>query len=490
MPLFRTDESMRHNLRILTLPMNAIRKTSLVLMSGRKLLLASYGLIACCLNTAPALANPFETTLSNGLRVVVKEDRRAPTVVQMVWYRTGAIDEMDGSSGLAHMLEHMMFKGTKKFGPGEFSRRVAAAGGRDNAFTSQDYTAYFQQVPKRALPEMMMLEADRMANLQINPKEFAPELKVVMEERRMRTEDNPHSLVYERMNAVSFQEHPYRRPVIGWMDDLEHMTWKDAEDWYKRWYTPNNATLVVVGDVDHQALFRLAEKTYGVIKARPLPTRRIQSEPKQLGIKRLNVKAPAKLPYLAMAWKVPRLESVETDRDPYALQMLAAVLDGHDASRLVRHLVRGQKIAQSAGAGYDPTQRGPAQFFLEGQPAEGHTVAELEAALRKEIQRIQTEGLSEAELARVRTQLVASQIYKRDSMMGQAMEIGALEVIGLSWRDIDRMLERMKSITPDEVQAVARKYFVDDALTVATLDPQPLAPPAGGKEALASSSPR
>lgn len=416
----------------------------------------------------------FEKTLANGLRVIVKEDHRAPTVVQMVWYRTGAIDEKDGSSGLAHMLEHMMFKGTKTVGPGEFSRRVAAAGGRDNAFTSQDYTAYFQQVPKRALPEMMQLEADRMVNLKLAPKEFSPELKVVMEERRMRTDDNPQSLVWERMNSVMFQEHPYRRPVIGWMDDLEHMTWQDAEHWYRQWYTPGNATLVVVGDVDHEALFRLAEKYYGVIKPRALPERRIPYEPQQLGIKRINVKAPAKLPYLVMAWKMPRLKDVDKDRDPYALQMLAAILDGHDASRFSRNLVRGQKIAQSAGAGYDATLRGVAQFVLDGQPAEGHTVTELEAAFREEIRAIQEKGVSEDELERVKTQLVAHQVYKRDSMMGQAMEIGALEVIGLRWQDVEKMLDHLRSVSAAEVQAVARKYFVDDTLTLATLDPQPI----------------
>lgn len=424
--------------------------------------------------SAGAQPQTFEKKLSNGLRVIVKEDRRAPTVVQMVWYRTGAIDEKDGSSGLAHMLEHMMFKGTKTVGPGAFSRRVAAAGGRDNAFTSQDYTAYFQQIPKRALPEMMQLEADRMANLKLEPKEFTPELKVVMEERRMRTDDNPQALVWERMNSVAFQEHPYRRPVIGWMDDLEHMTWQDAEHWYRQWYTPSNATLVVVGDVDHDALFKLAEKYYGVIKPHALPERRALFEPQQLGIKRINVKAPAKLPYLAMAWKVPKLMDVDKDRDPYALQMLAAILDGHDASRLSRHLVRGQKIAQSAGAGYDPTLRGLAQFVLDGQPAEGHTVAELETALRAEIHAIQEKGVSEAELERVKTQLVAQQIYKRDSMMGQAMEIGALEVIGLHWQDIEKMLDRLRAVTATEVQSVAKKYFMDDTLTVATLDPQPI----------------
>ncbi|HQW19523.1 MAG TPA: pitrilysin family protein [Rhodocyclaceae bacterium] len=431
-------------------------------------------LLAMLLGSAAVLANPYEKTLANGLHVIVKEDHRAPTVVQMVWYRAGAIDEVDGTSGLAHMLEHMMFKGTKKVGPGEFSRRVAAAGGRDNAFTSLDYTAYFQQVPKRALPEMMELEADRMANLKLDAKEFSPELKVVMEERRMRTEDNPHALVYERLNSVAFQAHPYRRPVIGWMNDLDNMTVADTQNWYHNWYAPNNATLVVVGDIDHEALFHLAEKYYGGIKPHVLPQRRPLVEPEQLGIKRLSVKAPAKLPYLAMAWKVPKLKDIDKDRDPYALQMLAAVLDGHEASRLAKNLVRGQKIAQSAGAGYDAVLRGESLFILDGQPAEGHTIAELEAALRGEIRRIQESGVTTEELARVKTQTIAGQIYKRDSMMGQAMEIGAAEVIGIGWRDIDKMLDKLRSVSAAEVQEVAKKYFGDDALTVAVLDPQPL----------------
>lgn len=450
------------------------------LSSRGRLLLA--GVLSLAL-AAPVLANPYEKTLSNGMRVIVKEDHRAPTVVHMVWYRTGGVDEQDGSSGLAHMLEHMMFKGTKKVGPGEFSKRVAAVGGRDNAFTSRDYTAYFQQVPKRALPEMMALEADRMVNLKLDPKEFAPELKVVMEERRMRTEDNPQALVYERLNATAFQVHPYRRPVIGWMDDLAHMTWQDAERWYQRWYTPGNATLVVVGDVDHQALFKLAEQYYGPLKSRALPERRILAEPQQLGIKRINVKAPAKLPYLLMAWKAPKLVDVNRDRDPYALEMLAAVLDGHEASRLSKNLVRGSRLAQSTGAGYDTTLRGESMFMLDGQPAEGHTIAELENALREELRQIQEQGVTEAELARVKNQAIASQIYKRDSMMGQAMEIGMLEVIGMHWQDIDRMIEQLRTVTAAEVQAVARKYFSDDTLTIATLDPQPISEEADSKAA-------
>ncbi len=419
-------------------------------------------------------ASAFETTLANGLRVIVKEDHRAPTVVHMVWYRAGAIDEIDGTSGVAHVLEHMMFKGTKNVGPGQFSKRGAAVGGRDNAFTNLDYTAYFQQVPKRALAAMMALEADRMANLRLDAREFAQEIKVVMEERRMRTDDNPQALVNERLQSVAFQEHPYRRPVIGWMSDLEQMSYRDAQDWYRRWYAPNNAYVVVVGDVDHAEVFRLAEKYYGGIKRRALPTRRALAEPKQLGIKRLEVRAPAKLPYLMMAWKVPKLQDIRRDREPYALEMLSALLDGHDAARLSKDLVRGQKIAQSASAGYDATLRGEAQFILDGQPAEGRTVADLEAALRAEIRRIQEEGVSAEELARAKTQTLAGQIYKRDSMMAQAMEIGGAEAAGVHWQDIDTMLEMTRGVTAEEVQAAARKYFRDDALTVAVLDPQPL----------------
>ncbi len=422
----------------------------------------------------PAGANPFEKQLANGMRVIVKEDRRAPTAVHMVWYRTGAMDEKDGDSGVAHVLEHMMFKGTKQVKAGEFNKIVAEAGGRDNAFTSLDYTAYFQIVPRTALPKMMALEADRMANLRMTAEEFASELKVVMEERRTRTDDNPQALVHEALYAAAFQAHPYRRPIIGWMDDLEHMSARDARDWYRRWYTPNNAYLLVVGDVDHRQVFRDAEKTYGRVKPRALPLRKPQNEPEQTGIKRVTVKAPAKLPYLSMAWKVPRLKDVDKDREPYALEVLAGVLDGNDAARLSKNLVRGLKVAQSAGAGYDGTVRGESLFVLDGQPAEGRGIAELEAALRDQLRRIQTEGVTTEELARIKTQIVANQVYKRDSMMAQAMEIGRFEASGFNWRDYDKLLEKLRSVTADEVQAVAKKYFGDDTLTVAVLDPLPV----------------
>lgn len=423
----------------------------------------------------PVCANPFETVLANGMKVVVKEDRRAPVVAHMVWYRVGSMDEVDGTSGVAHLLEHMMFKGTPRVGPGEFSKRVAAAGGRDNAFTSRDYTAYFQQVPKEKLGEMMALEADRMRHLNVDPKEFAQEIKVVMEERRLRTEDDPQALLFEQTNAVAFQAHPYRRPVIGWMSDLEHMTAADAKAWYARWYVPNNAILVVSGDVEHEAVFRLARQHYGALKPRVLSARKPQTEPPQRGIRRLVVKGPAELPLVLLGWKAPGITRVDGPVDPFALQMLAAVLDGHDAARLGRHLVRERRLATHVGAAYDALNRGPAMFYVYGSPAPGQTPEALEQALRAEVERIARDGVEVAELERAKAQLIAAQVYKLDSVFGQAMEIGAIEAIGLRHQDIAALQARLEAVTAEQVQAAARVWFGDDSLTVGLLEPQPLA---------------
>ncbi len=431
-------------------------------------------LLAAISFSIPAWANPFEHQLANGLRVIVKEDRRAPTAAHMVWYRAGSMDETNGTTGVAHLLEHMMFKGTPTIGAGEFSRLVAAAGGRDNAFTSRDYTAYFQQVPKQKLEQMMQLEADRMRHLTLDPKEFEQEIKVVMEERRLRTDDQPQAALSEQMHAVAFQAHPYRVPVIGWMNDLESMTVQDARDWYERWYVPNNAWVVVVGDVDHQEVFRLAEKYYGPLASRPVPARKPQEEPAQSGIRRVTVKAPADLPVVLMAYKVPVIRDVDKDVDPYALDMLSAILDGHEAARFSKNLVREQRLAVSAGAGYGPTARGPGLFYVQGSPSAGRSPAELEAGFRAEIARIVKDGVSEEELARAKAQLVAGQIYKLDSMFAQAMEIGQLEVIGLGHVADKQMIEKLQAVTAASVRDVAARYLVDDRLTVAELDPQPL----------------
>jgi len=428
-----------------------------------------------------ALADIQEFKLNNGLKVIVQEDHRAPVVVSQIWYRAGALDEVNGKTGVAHVLEHMMFKGTKNVPAGQFSRLVAAAGGKENAFTGMDYTCYFQQLEKSNLPLSMRLEADRMQNLIITDDEFAKEIKVVMEERRWRTEDKPQSKVNEQFQASAFRAHPYARPVVGYMNDLENMTAADAREWYRNWYVPNNATLVVVGDVSAQEVLKLAKKYFGPIKARPLPDRKPQVEPAQIGERRSVVKAPAKLPMLMIGFHTPTLSNhkqlTEQDWEPYALEMLAGVLSGNDSSRLNQKLVRESALAIDVGAGYDSTARGQESLFeLVGTPSEGKTVQELETALWQQIELIKTGGVTQQELDRVKAAVIAADVYQRDSMFYQGMQIGQLETMGYSWRLLDEYPKRLKTVTSEQIQEVAKKYLVKDNMTVTTLDPQPIDP--------------
>ncbi|MBX9798297.1 MAG: insulinase family protein [Burkholderiaceae bacterium] len=434
-------------------------------------------LLAASVVLTPLWANAAQTeefTLKNGMKIIVNEDHRAPTVAHMVWYRVGSVDERNGVTGVAHALEHMMFKGTKKLKPGEFSKRVAQLGGRENAFTSKDYTAYFQQIEKSKLEAVMALEADRMANLVVDKNEFAKEIRVVMEERRLRTDDQPASKLYEALSATTYAVHPYRNPIIGWMDDLQNMTAQDVKAWHDTWYAPNNATMVVSGDVEPKKVFALAEKYFGSYPAKTLIRTRPQNEPPQAGIKRVTVKAPAENPYVVLAFKVPALRDIAKDDDAYALDVLSAVLDGYDNARLSAKLVRTDRVANDVGASYSGIARGPVLFILDGTPAQGTTTEQLEKLLRAEVERVANEGVSEAELKRVKTQLIAAQIYKRDSVFGQAMEIGVMEMSGFSYKDTDRVIEKLRAVTPQQVQAVAQKYFGDDALTVGTLVPLPV----------------
>ncbi|MEK7708341.1 MAG: pitrilysin family protein [Pseudomonadota bacterium] len=434
-------------------------------------------LLSSLLISSPAFANPHEYLLDNGLKLIVKQDHRSPVVVTQIWYKAGSIDELNGVTGVAHVLEHMMFKGTEKVPNGEFSKKIAAAGGRENAFTSYDYTAYYQQLHKRSLPMAMELESDRMRNLILTEEEFSKEIKVVMEERRLRTDDQARSLLYEKMMAMAYQAHPYKNPIIGWMNDLENMRVEDAQEWYDRWYAPNNAILVVVGDVDAEEVFKLAQKNYGTIQKHsllPINARKPQTEPPQVGTKRITVKAPAELPYLIMGYHAPGIKNVATDWEPYALEILEGVLDGNASARLNKSLVRENQIANSANAGYGAMARGPSIFFLSAVPRAGKTVVELEQALRGEIEKIIKEGVTEEELARVKAQVVASHVYQLDSIYSQAMQLGRLESMGLSFRDVDTILEKLKAVTAEQIRDVTKKYFNDDSLTVAVLDPQPL----------------
>ena len=430
--------------------------------------------------TAPKVE---QFTLSNGLTVIVKPDRRAPTAAHMLWVRVGSMDEVDGTTGVAHVLEHMLFKGTTTTKPGEFSRRVAALGGRDNAFTSRDATGYHQQIPSSKLEDVMRLEADRFANNQWADDEFKRELEVVKEERRSRTEESPRALMFEAANAITFTASPYRRPVVGWMSDLDAMTPQDARDFYQRWYVPGNAAVVVAGDVDVAEVRRLAEKYYGPIAARPVPARKPRDEPEQTGPRRMDFKGVASQAYVSMAFKVPKLLAADVmdnkaaSRDPLALTVLAAVLDGYSGARLNRALEQGDnRVADSAGAYNGLMGRGPQLFVLDGVPAGGKTAAQVAAALREQVALVAKNGVSDAELNRVKTQWIASETYKLDSVFSQARELGSNWINGMPLDFDSRLIASLRTVTSAEVQAVAAKYFGDDQMTQATLLPQPLDP--------------
>jgi zinc protease len=429
-----------------------------------------------------AASSVQEFKLDNGLKLFVQEDHRSPVVVSQVWYRAGSIDEVNGKTGVAHVLEHMMFKGTKKVPAGQFSRLIAAAGGKENAFTSADYTCYFQQLEKSKLPLSFELEADRMANLQLTKEEFDKEIKVVMEERRWRTDDKPQAMVNEAFQGAVYHAHPYSRPVVGFMNDLENMTYEDAREWYNNWYAPNNATLVVVGDVKADDVYKLAQQYFGKLKPKVLPARKPQVEPPQIGERSIIVKAPAKQPYILMGYHVPALNDPDKDWEPYALEVLAGVLSGNPAARLNQSLVRDTQLAVDASAGYDLMSRGRLSLFeLDGTPSEGKTVVELEAALLQQIEKIKTSGVTNEELDRVKAGVIAADVYQRDSMFYQAMQIGTVETIGFSWKILDEYQAKLRAVTSEQIQSVAKKYLVKDNLTVATLDPQPIDPNAKPK---------
>ncbi len=442
-------------------------------------------LLAACL---PALSmagskssinpNVSELILPNGIKVIVKQDHRAPVVVSQVWYKVGSSYEHGGITGVSHVLEHMMFKGTQKHAAGEFSRIIAENGGRENAFTGRDYTAYFQQLEKSRLAISFELEADRMRNLTLPEQEFSKELPVVMEERRMRTEDKPQSLTYEQFLATAYASSSYQIPVIGWMNDLENMKINDLKAWYKKWYTPNNATLVVVGDVKPDAVFDLAQKHFGQIKTNPVPEVKPQVDAPQYGEKRITVKVPAKLPYYIAGFKVPSLNTAEDPAEAYALEVLAGILSGGNSARLKKELVRNQQVAAEAGSGYDLYARQSGLFLFDAVPAQGKTIADIEAAMQQQIDKLKNELVTERELKRIKAQVVASKVYEQDSVFYQAMTLGQLETVGMPWQTADDYVDKIKQVTAEQVRNVAKKYLIDTQKTVAVLEPQagPAAP--------------
>ena len=411
-------------------------------------------------------------TLDNGLKVFVKVDRRAPVAVSMLWYRAGSMDETNGTTGVAHVLEHMMFQGTRDLGPGEFAKKIAKVGGRTNAFTSSDYTGYYEQLHKSHLELAMRLESDRMANLKLDENEFQRELRVVMEERRQRIDDNPRALAFERLNAAMYIEHPYHHPVAGWMSDLKSMELSDARTWYDSWYVPNNAALVVAGDVDPENVFDLAGKYFGPIKARTLPVRKPQTEPEQRGIRRIVVKGQVHIPEVTMAYHVPALKDVENDQDAYALSILAGVLDGYSAARLEREMVKRSRVANSVSSDYDGLRRGPGAFYVSFTPGQGKTVENVEKAWRDQLALLIKDGVTEQELRTVKAQVIAEQVYSEDSIYDQASRIGRMVSLGLPADAATTITQKLRQVSAEQVIEVARKYLIDDRLTVAVLEPE------------------
>lgn len=422
-----------------------------------------------------ALENPFksnvenkvyEEVLNNGLKVLIIEEHKAPVATFQVWYRVGGIDEQLGRTGLSHMLEHMMFKGTTKFGPKTFSQTVMKNGGNDNAFTNKDYTAYFENFAADRMTISMVLESDRMTNLMLEEKEFLSERDVVKEERRMRYEDDPNSSLFEEVNAAAYKAHPYQWPVIGWMDDISNMTREDLLAHYKAYYAPNNATVIVVGDVKKDEVMVGIRKYFGEIPKGAEIRRAISTEPEQKGERRIILKKEAQLPYLVAAYHTPSLK----DPDSFSLDVLSTVLSGGKSSRLYKSLVYEKQLALFAGGDYNMVNRAPSLFYFYASPMPGVKVEDVEKAVYDEIEKIKSAPVAARELQKAKNQIEASFITSQDSNFYRAMNLGQYETAG-DWREFYRYLDGIRKVTAEDLQRVAAKYFTVDNRTVAILEP-------------------
>ncbi len=407
-----------------------------------------------------------EKTLPNGLKVLLKEEHKAPVVTFQIWYKVGSRNEKLGTTGMSHLLEHMMFKGTKKYGPKTFSQTVQRNGGNDNAFTGKNYTAYFETFAADRLEISLDLESDRMQNLIIDPKEFMSEREVVKEERRMRTDDDPVATMVEEMTAAAFIAHPYEWPVIGWMADINSITRDDLYHHYRMYYAPNNATIVVVGDFDTKTLLPKIEKYFGGIPRGPAVPTVGAVEPAQLGERRIIVKKEAELPAVFAGYHAPTVK----DTDTYALEVLQGILSSGKSSRLYRSLVYDKQIALYAGGDYDNVSTDPDLFYLYAGVMPGKTTGEVEQALYAEIDRFKTEPVSDEELQKAKNQIESSFIMGQDSNFNQAMLLGRFETVS-NWKLLEHYVDNVRAVSKEDVMRVARKYFSEDNRTVGILIP-------------------
>lgn len=444
-------------------------------MQLRKMWMSLAGL--CWLAVVPAMANEANLThefvLDNGLHVIVREDHRSPALLVQVWYRVGAADEQTGKTGLAHLLEHMMFKGTEKVPEGEFSRLISRFGGNENAYTTSDRTVYYQQYGNADRLDLALeLEADRMQNLRIDDDSFMREREVVMEERRLRTDDRPESVALERFEATAYTRSPYRNPIIGWMDDIRRLSVEDARDWYHRWYTPSNATLIITGDVDAAAVHERAKHWFGAIPASTLPYRVPFGELQMAGQKQVRLSYDTKVSTLYIGFVVPSLSSAADAQQVLALSMLTGVLDAGTSARLETHIVREQRLAAAIGSSYDEWARGDSLLTISVVPEEGVALADVQKAVLDEIEQLKKTPPTAAELQRVYAQILASKVFARDSLQGQAAELGVAELSGMGWRTIEHIADDLRAITPEQITAVAQRYLVSQNMTTLVLEPQ------------------
>jgi zinc protease len=416
--------------------------------------------------------NAVHFTLDNGLEVVAIPDRRAPVVTHMMWYRVGAADEQPGQSGIAHFLEHLMFKGTEAHPDGEFSDIVASIGGQENAFTSNDYTGYFQRVAKEHLGEMMRLEADRMINLVLRDEVVAPERDVVLEERRSRIENDPGALLSEAMTATLYRNHPYGRPVIGWEHEIRALDRETALEFYRRYYTPNNAVLVVAGDVTPEEVRQLAEETYGQIPKRPEAVRAERPiEPPSVGPRTVTVRdEKVREPTVQRAYLVPSSRTAE-EGESEALSVLADVLGRGATSRFHDRLVRGDGPATYAGAYYQSNGVDDTRFVVYGVPKDGVELRNLEAELDQVIAEIRQHGITEEELERAKRSVVAQAIYSQDSQQTLARIVGSALVIGHSLEDVQTWPQRIQEVTAEDVQRAAARWLDEKSSVTGYLEP-------------------
>jgi zinc protease len=440
-------------------------------------------LLLTCVAAMPCAAAGFrdhvvETVLPNGLKVILLEQHRVPLVTFQVWYRVGSRNEVWGKTGLSHMLEHMMFKGTQQVGPAEFSRIIQEHGGEDNAFTSRDFTAYFAELSANEVQVALELEADRMQNLVLREEDFQTERMVVMEERRLRTDDTPQAALLEQLEATAYQTSPYHWPIIGWMEDIARLSLADLQAYYHTYYNPANAFIVAAGDFQIPEFLPRIEQAFGAYPRGTVPDQQVGIDPPQSGERRIILKRVAQLPSLTMGYHVPNLR----EPDSYVLEVIAAILSEGQSSRLYQSLVRQNRLAYEATADYSLLSRDPGLFLLSAMPLPGKDVAEVEKAIDHAIERLQGEPVPERELEKAKNQLEAAFVMGQDSLFAQAMLFAQYE-IALSWRAIDDYLPAIRRVSPEDIQRVASQYLIPDNRTVGLLMPLPpqegQAPPSG-----------